>query len=393
MALNITRGVVPKAQKVVVYGPEGIGKTTLAAQFPDPLFVDVEGGSAHLDVARAEAPRSWAALLSTVDAVRAERPCATLVIDTADWAERLCAEGICAKRKWDSIETPGYGKGYTELAEEFGRLLDKLTEVAEAGVNVVLAAHAAMRKFEQPDEAAPYDRWELKLQKKVAPLVKEWADAVLFLNYKTIVETVGEGFAAKGKARGGKRVMFASHHACWDAKNRWGLPDESPLSFDLVAPHVTDMRQAVPATKSVAKPLCQQNPLPNPAPTRPMDAPPAPSRQAVAPAPKVAGPGQTITYGAQGATVAPTAPAYGEQEQIDAEQSLPPQWDKVLQLCSASGIAPSEIGAVAVRLKHFTPDTPLANYPEDYLGFVASNWEKFKGHVAEARETSEPVPF
>ncbi len=376
MALNITRGVVPKAQKVVVYGPEGIGKTTLAAQFPDPLFVDVEGGSSHMDVARAEAPRSWAALLSTVDAVRAERPCATLVVDTADWAERLCAESICAKRKWDSIETPGYGKGYTELAEEFGRLLDKLTEVAEAGVNVVLAAHAAMRKFEQPDEAAPYDRWELKLQKKVAPLVKEWADAVLFLNYKTIVETVGEGFAAKGKARGGKRVMFASHHACWDAKNRWGLPDESPLSFEPIAPHVTDMRQAV-ATKNVAKPPCQQNPLPSGAPT---------------PAPKVAGPGQTITYGAQGATVAPT-PAYGEQEQIGAEQSLPPQWGKVLQLCSASGIAPAEIGAVAVRLKHFTPDTPLANYPEDYLGFVASNWEKFKGHVAEAREASEPVPF
>lgn len=376
MALNITRGVVPKAQKVVVYGPEGIGKTTLAAQFPDPLFVDVEGGSSHMDVARAEAPRSWAALLSTVDAVRAERPCATLVVDTADWAERLCAESICAKRKWDSIETPGYGKGYTELAEEFGRLLDKLTEVAEAGVNVVLAAHAAMRKFEQPDEAAPYDRWELKLQKKVAPLVKEWADAVLFLNYKTIVETVGEGFAAKGKARGGKRVMFASHHACWDAKNRWGLPDESPLSFEPIAPHVTDTRQAV-ATKNVAKSPCQQNPLPSGAPT---------------PAPKVAGPGQTITYGAQGATVAPT-PAYGEQEQIGAEQSLPPQWGKVLQLCSASGIAPAEIGAVAVRLKHFTPDTPLANYPEDYLGFVASNWEKFKGHVAEAREASEPVPF
>lgn len=389
MALQITRGVVPKAQKVVVYGPEGIGKTTLAAQFPDPLFVDVEGGSAHLDVARTEAPRSWAALLSAVDAVRAERPCATLVIDTADWAERLCAEHVCAKNKWASIETPGYGKGYTELAEEFGRFLDKLTEVAGAGVNVVLAAHAAMRKFEQPDEAAPYDRWELKLQKKVAPLVKEWADAVLFLNYKTVVEVVGDGKSAKGKARGGKRVMHASHHACWDAKNRWGLPDESPLSFDPIAPHVTDMRQAA-ATENAANPPCQQNPLPNPAPTRPMNAAPAPSCQTGAPAPKVAGPGQTITYGAAGATVAPTA-APAQQE--TAAPDLPPQWGPVLQLCSTSGVAPNEIGAVAVKLKHFTPDTPLANYPEDYLGFVASNWEKFKGHVAEAREASEPVPF
>ena len=253
MALNITRGVVPKAQKVVVYGPEGIGKTTLAAQFPDPLFVDVEGGSSHMDVARAEAPRSWAALLSTVDAVRAERPCATLVVDTADWAERLCAESICAKRKWDSIETPGYGKGYTELAEEFGRLLDKLTEVAEAGVNVVLAAHAAMRKFEQPDEAAPYDRWELKLQKKVAP------------------------------------------------------------------------------------------------------------------------------------TAEPETPAIAGK--------LPPQWDRVAQLCAADGYTCGEVMAASVMLGNFTPETPAESYPADYLdGCVAANWEKFKQHMDKVR-AEEPVPF
>ena len=381
MALNITRGVVPKAQKVVVYGPEGIGKTTLAAQFPDPLFIDVEGGSAHLDVARAEAPRSWAALLSTVDAVRAERPCATLVIDTADWAERLCAEHVCAKNKWASIETPGYGKGYTELAEEFGRLLDKLTEVADAGVNVVLAAHAAMRKFEQPDEAAPYDRWELKLQKKVAPLVKEWADAVLFLSYKTIVETVGEGFAAKGKARGGKRVMYASHHACWDAKNRWGLPDESPLSFDPIAPHVTDMRQAA-ATENAADPPCQQNPLPSGAPTQPSRA------AAPSPAPKVAGPGQTITYGAQGATVAPTA----EPEAPAIAGKLPPQWDRVAQLCVADGYTCEEVMAASVMLGNFTPETPAESYPADYLdGCVAANWEKFKQHMDKVR--ADDVPF
>lgn len=384
MTLSISRGIVKKAQKVTIYGVEGIGKTTLAAQFPDPLFVDVEGGSAHMDVARAEAPRSWAALLSTVDAVRAERPCATLVIDTADWAERLCAEHLCAKNKWASIETPGYGKGYTELAEEFGRLLDKLTEVAEAGVNVVLAAHAAMRKFEQPDEAAPYDRWELKLQKKVAPLVKEWADAVLFLNYRTIVETVGEGFAAKGKARGGRRVMHASHHPCWDAKNRWGLPDESPLSFDPIAPHVSDMRQAAPATENVAKPPCQQKTLPNAAPT------PAPSRRAGASAAKVAGPGQTITYGADGsATVFPAA----EPGAPAIAGKLPPQWDKVAQLCAADGYACEEVMAASVMLKNFTPDTPAESYPAAYLdGCVAANWAKFKEHMDKVR-AEDPVPF
>lgn len=376
MALNITRGVVPRAQKVVVYGVEGIGKTTLAAQFPDPLFVDTEGGSGHMDVARVETPKSWEALLQTVDEVRAERPCSTLVIDTADWAERLCQQHVCGKNGKASIEDWGYGKGYVMMAEEFGRLLDKLTGLAEAGIHVALLAHSEVRKFEEPNEAGAYDRWELKLskasQKKIAPLVKEWADAVLFLNYKQIVENVArDGQAPKLKARGGRRVIYAAHHPCWDAKNRWGMPDESPLAWESLAPYLPDMRRAAPATENAAKAPCQQNPLPGGAPV-------------------TAGPGQTVAYGAGGPTVAPTA-APARQE--PAGPDLPPQWGKVLQLCSASGIAPEEIGAVAVRLKHFTADTPLANYPEDYLEFVASSWEKFKDHVAEAREASDPVPF
>lgn len=379
MALNITRGVVPKAQKVVVYGPEGIGKTTLASQFPDPLFLDVEGGSSHLDVARAEQPRSWSALLQAVDEVRAERPCRTLVVDTADWAERLCMEHLCAKNRWESIETPGYGKGYTALMEEFGRFLDKLTDVAGAGVGVVLTAHAAMRKFEQPDEAAAYDRWELKLQKKTAPLVKEWADAVLFVNYKTIVETVGDGASAKGKARGGRRVIYASHHACWDAKNRWGMPDESPLAWESVAPYLPELPPPAPqappappapasqATKNVAKAAPQQKTLPEERP--------------------VAGPGQTVTFGAGGATVAPTAPA-------SPAEGLPAYWDPLLQLMEPDGITPQEVLGVAARLKHFTPETTLAALPQEYIeGFAVGNWEKFRQHVMDMRADSEPVPF
>ena len=236
MALAVSKGVVPRAQKVVVYGTEGIGKTTFASRFPDPLFIDTEGGTDHLDVARTERPGSWEALMAQVRAVRSERPCGTLVVDTLDWAERLCTAHLMAKNGWASVETPGYGKGYTALAEEFGRLLDALSDVAEAGVNVVCTAHADVRKFERPDEEASYDRWELKLQKKVAPMVKEWADALLFVDFKTIVEKADAGMGRqKGKARGGKlRVMRADHAASWDAKNRWGLPDELPFDFERI---------------------------------------------------------------------------------------------------------------------------------------------------------------
>ena len=95
---------------------------------------------------------------------------------------------MCAKAKVNGIEDFGYGKGYTYIKEEFGKLLDALEEVLQAGHNVVVLAHAAITKFEQPDAVGNYDRWSMKTSKQVAPLLREWCDMLLFANYKTVVE-------------------------------------------------------------------------------------------------------------------------------------------------------------------------------------------------------------
>ena len=106
-----------------------------------------------MDVARLPRPTSWIMLLEELQYVE-KNPgvCKTLVIDTIDWAEQLCVEHICAKHNKSGIEDFGYGNGYVYTKEEFGRFLNKLTDVIETGVNVVLTAHAQLRKFEQPDE-------------------------------------------------------------------------------------------------------------------------------------------------------------------------------------------------------------------------------------------------
>lgn len=175
---------------LIIYGSEGIGKSTFASAFPDPLFIDTEGGTAHMDVSRIDGIQSWEELLSVVREVAAEPDvCKTLVIDTVDWAEQLCVKYICEKYKQNSLEGFGYGRGYTYLSEEFTRLLSALDGVIASGKHVVITAHAKMRKFEQPDEQGAYDRWEMKLSKQVAPLVKEWCNMLLFLNYKTYVVT------------------------------------------------------------------------------------------------------------------------------------------------------------------------------------------------------------
>lgn len=236
--LNIITGKRSGALKVVLYGPEGIGKSTLASRFPRPLFIDTEGSTRHMDVARTERPASWAQLLDQVSCVWADPGlCETLVIDTADWAEQLCITEFCANKKLTGIEEMGYGKGYVYIAEDFGRLLNTLSEITERGIHVVLTAHAQMRKFEQPDEMGAYDRWELKLQKKTAALVKEWADLLLFANYKTI-SVAADKEGKKFKAQGGRRVLYTTHHPCWDAKNRLGLPEELPMEWEALAPYL-----------------------------------------------------------------------------------------------------------------------------------------------------------
>ena len=109
---EITSGKVPHALKVIVYGPEGVGKSTFASNFPDPLFIDTEGSTKGMDVKRMPVPTSWAMLLDEVLDVAQSKQCKTLVIDTADWAEKMCIANVCSMHGWSGIEDPGYGNGY-----------------------------------------------------------------------------------------------------------------------------------------------------------------------------------------------------------------------------------------------------------------------------------------
>ena len=251
--MEITRGKIQKAKKVVIYGPEGIGKSTFAARFPGAVFIDTEGSTNDMDVARLPRPTSWNMLFDEIEYIKTHTDeCRTLVIDTIDWAELLCVEHICAVHNKKGIEDFGYGNGYVYTKEEFGRFLNKLSDLIEVGINVVLTAHAQLRKFEQPDELGAYDRWELKLGKKTqsqtSPLVKEWADMLLFANYKTFSVAVGKD-GKKHKGQGGKRTMYTQHHPCWDAKNRFGLPEECEFDYSVIAEIIEGTKKSVPVPK------------------------------------------------------------------------------------------------------------------------------------------------
>lgn len=248
--MKIISGKIHRPQKVVIYGTEGVGKTTLAAQFPKPLFIDVEGGTHQLDVDRTEAPGFYNHLLALLDDI--PEGYQTLVIDTIDWTEKILIESICGKFKKSGLEEFGYGKGYTYLEEEFQKFLAKLDKLVTR-MNVVLLAHAQIRKFELPDQAGAYDKYELKLTKKCSPLTKEWCDMMLFMNYYTLVD---QDENKKARAVGGKeRVLYTSHNAAWDAKNRHGFKDMLPAKWEAIAPAFTAEKQEVEVVNESDDPL------------------------------------------------------------------------------------------------------------------------------------------
>lgn len=219
------------AVKAVLYGPEGVGKTTFAAQWPNAVFLDLEDGSSMYDVARLIKPRDFSMLLSELEDVAAHpEEVGTIVIDTADAAELLYNASIVDEHK--DIKAPEdipYGRGYVAQANKMQELLAALDKCVAAGINALVLAHAQIKKFEQPDELGAYDRYELKLSKKCAPLLKEWCDLLLFANFKTDVMRDDTG---KTKAAGGtQRFMYTQHRAAYDAKNRFNLPEKLPFEF------------------------------------------------------------------------------------------------------------------------------------------------------------------
>lgn len=380
--MEIIKGKIKKAKKVVIYGPEGIGKSTFASKFPDPVFIDTEGSTNDMDVARLPRPTSWIMLLEELQYVE-KNPgvCKTLVIDTIDWAEQLCVEHICAKHNKSGIEDFGYGNGYIYTKEEFGRFLNKLTDVIETGVNVVLTAHAQLRKFEQPDEMGAYDRWELKLGKKTqsqtSPLVKEWADMLLFCNYKTYSIAVDDK-GKKHKAQGGKRVMYTCHHPCWDAKNRYNLPDECELDYGVIAGIIEQTTQMLPSGTEQKATVRETPPAPTPDPVL------------------TGTEGNQMDLNDRKAKNVPqkTEPPHGQPVPKNSVFHVDERIPKALRdLMEDKLVSEEEIQTVVAGKGYYPQTTPILNYDPDFTsGVLVGAWPQVYEMIRKLREDYE-IPF
>jgi hypothetical protein len=233
MNIPIISGSVPRAQKVCVYGPEGVGKTTFGAQFPKPLFLDLERGSCAYDVERVY-PKTAAQVEEVLDWVLAGGSgYETVVFDSYDSLWHLYAEKVVAEKKFKNIEDTPYAVGVKMVTDLLARLLaGRVERLIDAGVNVLVLAHTVVKNFNDIQHGVSYDRYQLRVQPQAAGLLVKQMDTLLFANFDTHVVQDAEGnYRAKG---GTKRALWTWKTPAADGKSRYALPEKMDPSKSAV---------------------------------------------------------------------------------------------------------------------------------------------------------------
>lgn len=233
---NLVVGKQQLPPRICFYGPHGIGKSTLAAAFPKPIFISTEDGLSSLDVTsfpKAQSINDVSTSIKTL--IKEDHDFKTLVVDSVDWlVEPLISSDIDANNDEKAL---AYGKGQVMVAESFREILQGLDVLRKKrNMNIVLIAHSAIVRFEDP-RTEPYDRYQPKLPNRCNALMQEWVDLLTFVNYKVLIKKSDVGFNAT-KSRGvstGERLLHFVENPAFLAKNRYTLPDEIEMNYDELA--------------------------------------------------------------------------------------------------------------------------------------------------------------
>ena len=234
---NIITGIKPEPFRLLIHGSEGVGKSTFAANAPDPIFLQTEDGLGQIDVPRFPVAESFDSVVGNLNALLNEKHSyQTVVIDSVDWLEKLAVHKVLENFKGKvSLAEIDYGKGYAMLIPLFETIIDLLNQLRrKRKMNVIFIAHTKMEKVEDPSGGS-YDQYAPRLDKRINGIVKEWSDIIAFATHSIVKTEEKEGFSKRTVAKsvkdkdGNTRVLFLESSPAIVAKSRYSLPDKMPL--------------------------------------------------------------------------------------------------------------------------------------------------------------------
>ncbi|QDV53721.1 ATP-binding protein [Gimesia fumaroli] len=247
--IQTEKKILPR--RILIYGTHGVGKSTFGAMAPNPIFIQTEEGLGDIDCHKFPLAEEYAQVTNAIGALSMEdHSYQSVVLDSADWLERLIWAEVCKDKQVNSIEDIGYAKGYAFALDYWRQVLEGLDVLRKhRGMHVILIAHAQIEKFQNP-ETEPYDRYSPRLHKHASAVVQEWCDEILFASYKVHTKQSDAGFNQK-RTQGigtGERTIRTVERPAHVAKNRLNLPDEMPLNWNEYAQFLPQ-----PKTKGVIK--------------------------------------------------------------------------------------------------------------------------------------------
>ena len=234
MALQTRKGNPNKPPRIMIYGVEGVGKSTFGAKAERPIFISPEGGTDRLRNASNELVdeitgiATWLDVRNAVKTLITEKhDFQTVVLDSADWIEKLCHQFIIGQ-SGKSITTVngGYGAGYRQSEILHKELIEDISQLREKrNMNIVITAHAHVKPVKDPSMMEDYDSFEIKTHEMVSSLWREWVDALFFVRFKTFIKTSEESDKARALSDG-TRVLYTVKQPSFQAKNRYGMKPE-----------------------------------------------------------------------------------------------------------------------------------------------------------------------
>jgi hypothetical protein len=234
---SISRTRRIQAPKVLLAGEPKIGKSTFAAQAPNAIGICTEDGLSGIDAKAFPLCNTLNDVYEAIATLYQEKHDYNAVfLDSLDWTEPLVHEHVCRMNKWDTIETPGYGKGYVAAAAEWKNLLDGFEALRrERGMAIIMVAHVKQKRIESPTHEG-YDAWVLKLHDRASALCLEWADIVGYAAHRIALKKTDAGFGQKEtKAlKTGERMLHLEAHPAYPSGTRFGLED-CELSWEAFA--------------------------------------------------------------------------------------------------------------------------------------------------------------